>query len=513
MTGLRELGPHRNFATGRTRILAPFRRLGVLAIVLLGLALASTTLAQQSAPSANAPSLPGAAAPSTAAPDNAAAANQSAPQANQAFLAAADQVLSQMSQILGLPIKQPLKKSLRSRDQIRAYLVHEEQSDKDKAQRYADDKSLEAFGLIPKNFPLDSFMIDLLTDQVAGMYDPKAKEFYIADWIPIDDQREVMAHEMTHALEDQSFHIESWIKAARPNDDAELARDSISEGSAIAAMIDYGLRDEHVGVRDLPDMSDLIGAGVLASMSKDPVLAKAPQYIQDGLMFPYLQGASFSQEFLKAHTGWPDLKLLFENPPVSTQQIMHPNLYFKGVKPAAVTLPKWKHVVPGDWKLLEENVMGEFGLQEVLKQYLGPVRAETMAPAWAGDRYAVFEEPGTGNTPLVFLLTLDSNDHAEKFFTEFSAALEKKYPLPTDVHSQPEFLQFQAPAGGVYLRCVADECLDVEGAARSTFDSVDHAIGWTPAPEANAANAVNPAPRAPIQPLAADSPERAIAAR
>ena len=87
-------------------------------------------------------------------------------------------------------------------------------------------------------------MLDVLTDQVAGLYDPKAKEFYIADWIPADEQRAVMSHELTHALEDQSFHIDPWIKAARPNDDAELAREAVSEGSALAAMVDYTLRDQ-----------------------------------------------------------------------------------------------------------------------------------------------------------------------------------------------------------------------------------------------------------------------------
>lgn len=482
MTGMRELSANRSFANRRIRLFSTSSRLGALFIALLVLVLVGIAPAQQPAPSADAPAPPGAAAPAATAPDMAVGANQSSPASNQAFLAAADRVLAQMSQILDLPLKKPLKKSLRSRDQIRAYLLKQENSDKNKAQRYADDKSLEAFGLIPKNFPLDSFMIDLLTDQIAGMYDPKAKEFYIADWIAIDDQRDVMAHEMTHALEDQSFHIESWINAARPNDDAEMARDSVSEGTAVAAMIDYGLREQHVGVRDLPDMSDLIGAGVMGSMSKDPVLAKAPQYIQDSLMFPYLEGAEFSQQFLKAHAGWSDLKLLFENPPASTQQIMQPALYFKGVKPVAVALPKWKHVVPRDWKLLEENIMGEFGLQEVLQQYLGPIRARAMAPAWSGDRYAVFEESKTGDTPVVFKLTLDSSDHAESFFHEFSVALEKKYAAETEVHSEPEFLQFQTASGGVYLRCVADQCLDVELATRSTFDSVNRAVGWTPAP-------------------------------
>ncbi|MGH9737352.1 MAG: hypothetical protein ACRD4X_02050 [Candidatus Acidiferrales bacterium] len=455
----------------------------------LTLALASAASAQHDSWTASQQSSPPAteAGPSTAVAGKAAPGKVGAAQSNQEFLNAADEVLEQMSQILDLPLKHPLKKSLRSREQIRALLIQEEKEDKNGAQRYADEKSLEAFGLVPRNFPLDSFMIDLLTDQVAGMYDPKAKEFYIADWIPIADQREVMAHEMTHALEDQSFHIEHWIKAARPNDDAEMARDSVSEGTAMAAMVDYLLRDEHEGVRDLPDVSALIGTGAIAEMTKDPVLAKAPQYIQDALIFPYLEGTSFSQQFLKAHTGWMDLKLLFEDPPVSTQQIFHPDLYLKGVKPMVVTLPKWKGIVPADWKLLEENVMGEFGLRELLKQFLGPGHAEPLGSDWAGDRYAVFENSQTGDTPLVFRLTLDSSDHAAQFFSDFSEALEKKYAARTNLHTKSGFLKFDTASGGVFLRCVAAECLDVEDATRDTFDAVDRAIGWTPAPIFNAA--------------------------
>ena len=137
-------------------------------------------------------------------------------------------------------------------------------------------KALEAFGLIPKDFPLDSFMLKVLTDQVAGLYDPKAKEFYIADWIKPDEQREVMSHELTHALEDQSFHIDPWIKAARPNDDAEMARDAVSEGTAMAAMVDYALRDDKVGVRELPDITLLMRNSAFQQMDEDPNLVKAP---------------------------------------------------------------------------------------------------------------------------------------------------------------------------------------------------------------------------------------------
>src|SRR6202142_3033920 len=228
--------------------------------------------------------------------------SQTAPGSSPEFIKAADEVLAQMSKILDLPIKEPLKKTLRSKQEVRDYLIREDKEDKNDAQRYADDKALEAFGLIPKNFPIDSFMLDVLTDQVAGLYDPKAKEFYIADWIPSDEQRDVMSHELTHALEDQSFDVDPWIKAARPNDDAELARDSVSEGTALAAMLDYSLRDQHLSVREIGDVTALIRPGAIEEMDKDSNLAKAPLVIRDSLLFPYLAGTSLSQQFLKAHT-------------------------------------------------------------------------------------------------------------------------------------------------------------------------------------------------------------------
>ena len=338
------------------------------------------------------------------------------------------------------------------------------------------------FGLIPKGFPLDSFMLDVLTDQIAGLYDPKAKEFYIADWIPADEQLSVMSHELTHALEDQSFDIETWIKAARPNDDAELARESVSEGSAMAAMLDYSLRETHKSIRDLPDVTAAMRAGALQEMDSDENLVKAPIVIRDGLLFPYLAGIRFSQQFLKAHTGWADLKLLFENPPVSSQQILHPELYAKGVKPEKVVLPDWKAVAPASWKLLEENVMGEFGVEEVLKQFVGQDRADSISPMWAGDRYAVFEDSKTKENPLVFYLALDNPEDAARFMGQYSEVLELKYKTRTELYRRPNFFQFQTPDGGVFLRCVDTRCLTVESATRDVFDKVDTAIGWTAAP-------------------------------
>jgi len=409
-----------------------------------------------------------------------AADKQLAGQTSPAFLQAADEVLANMSKLIDLPIKEPLKKSLRSKDQIRAFIEQQDKEDKDQAQKYADDKTMEAFGLIPKGFPIDSFMEDVLTDQIAGLYDPKAKEFYIADWIPVDEQKEVMAHELTHALEDQSFHIDPWIKAARPNDDGELARDSVSEGSAMAAMVDYDLEDMHRSVRDLPDVSALIQASAVGEMDKDPKLSKAPIYIRDSLIFPYLAGVTFTQQFLKAHDGWQDLHLIFEHPPVSTRQIMHPEKYLADVQPVAIKLPDWKAVAPADWKLLEENVMGEFGVEELLKQFLGEDAAKLTSPGWTGDRYAVFEDSKDKTLPIVFVLDMDSEEDAARFFGQYSSALEMKYQTRTHLLRQANFFGFQTDGGSVFVKHQGTQCLVVEEASRDTFDKIDQAITWPP---------------------------------
>jgi len=395
------------------------------------------------------------------------------------FLKTADEVLAQMSQLLSLPVLSPLKKSVRTREEIRDYVIRRMKEDKVPAKRYADQKALEKFGLVPKGFQVEPFLVELLTEQIAGLYDPKGQEFFIADWINPAEQRVVMAHELTHALQDQHFKVDPWLDAAKPNDDAELARDTVLEGSAVAAMLDYLFRGQGKGIRDLSDMN---ASQLLGDLEKSPELAKAPPYLRDELLFPYLAGATFTQHFLRANAGWADFHKVFENPPVSTQQILHPDLYLKGVAPKPVTLPDFKRLLPRAWKELDENVMGEFGLQELFKQFLGPDRAARLSPAWAGDRYAIFEHQKTKQLLLVFRLRLASEADAARFFGSYSEALELKYSKRRNLFRRPNFFSFESEDGGVFLRCIADQCLSLEGGGRELFERMARAIGWPAGP-------------------------------
>jgi hypothetical protein len=433
------------------------------ACLLLGiliLALAAFAAAQQATP-----------APATAGP--------SVGTTNPEFLAAADEVVKAMSQITGWGIKTPLKKSIRSREDIRAYILHQMDDEKDAKARYASARSAEAFGLIPEGFNLDTFLVDLLTEQIAGLYDPKAHEFYIADWIPADEQRMVMAHELTHALEDQHFDIEPWVHAARPNDDAEMAREAVLEGSAMAAMLEYELKGKGLNLKDLPEFDPSVFVGDLA---ETPVLKKAPPFIKDSLMFPYFSGLTFSMGVLKSG-GWPAFSSVFARPPANTQQILHPEMYFSNRAPMSmkVDLPA---AAPGEnWVLLEENSLGELGWKEVLKQFLDEPRAKAMAAEWDGDEYATFEQKNSKRLMLFSRIRLADIVSASRFFTEYAEALEQKYPDRAGVSRHSNFLTFDSPLGSVFFRCSGMECITLEGGSSGMFLQWTAKLNWRLVPE------------------------------
>jgi hypothetical protein len=288
-----------------------------------------------------------------------------------------------------------------------------------------------------------------------------------------------MAHELAHALMDQHFQIEKWEQAAKPNDDGEFARSAVLEGTAVAAMVDYMLRATGHGIREAPEINPELFIG---DPMTSPVFTKAPLFLRDSLLFPYVAGLSFTQQFLRANLGWGDLHKLFERPPVSTQQILHPELYLNSTEPTPVILPDFKKIVPPGWTKLDENVLGEFGVRGVLKQFLGKDRAPKLAQAWSGDRYAIFEQPRSKGLLLIALLRFKSAGDAASFFGGYSEALERKYPSRRESVHRSNYVSFDTDDGGVFLRCTGNECVSLEGAGKDVFGKLASALSWAPIP-------------------------------
>ena len=164
-----------------------------------------------------------------------------------------DEILQFASDDTALPIKHEVKRRLTKRDEVQAYVEKSLKEDKDAKRLERSSEVLKKFGLIPRNFDLPTFLVAMLREQVAGYYDVKTKTVNLLNWVDAEQQKPVLAHELTHALQDQSFGIEKWMKADDDekktdpspadiaNDEESSARQAVVEGQAMVVLMDYSL--------------------------------------------------------------------------------------------------------------------------------------------------------------------------------------------------------------------------------------------------------------------------------
>jgi hypothetical protein len=196
--------------------------------------------------------------------------------------------------------------------------------------RHKAQVTLKKLGLAPSDFQYRTLMVRLLTEQVAGYYDPKTRQFHLADWIDLNGQKPVMAHELTHALQDQHFDLRRFERWPKGDSDAELATHSLIEGDAMVAMTLYVASNP---LRALAFLKSMVATG----MSTEE-LDQAPRALRETLLFPYQEGTDWTRSLYK-QGGWDRVSKAFTDLPQSTEQIMHPEKYFAHEAPLKVTLP------------------------------------------------------------------------------------------------------------------------------------------------------------------------------
>jgi hypothetical protein len=394
--------------------------------------------------------------------------------AAQELLSQADQVLHQMSKITGLPIKGPLKKQVVSRAEIHSYLIENLHAEMTPADLHAQEAALRAFGLVSGKFNLEEFLISFYTEQAAGFYDPKRKTMFIADWIPADTQSQVLAHELTHALQDQSWDLEKFLHATRDNDDATNARQAVVEGYATAAMLQRMTAPLDLG--QLPSIEPLMEMVTQQQFQEFPVFSGAPYFFRVQALFPYVEGMGFMQFGLK-QGGWKGLNTIFRNPPGATKQIFEPLAYFDRQPLPTLTLahPPALDGVAG-LKFLTENVMGELGYYSVLGQLISDDEAKALSNDWVADRYLLYEHSGGNDYTLVARTRWTSPETAIRFFRDYRTIFGYKYPaLVTDKRSTPDLLIGSAVNGVNFLLHKDNECLWAEGVPAAKADAL---LAW-----------------------------------
>jgi hypothetical protein len=339
---------------------------------------------------------------------------------NAAIISTTDAVLQETSDLRELSILRPVKSGAQSRSEIEHMIVKNLDSDTTPAEMHAAETLLHIFGLAPKDFEYRPFLIKLLTEQVAGYYDPKAQQFYLADWIDLEGQKPVMAHELTHALQDQHFNLKRFEKWPKGDSDAELATHALIEGDATLAMTQYMTKHPLVALAFIKSLG--------SQESSSEQFKRAPRALRESLLFPYEVGSNWATA-VYARGGWAMVSKAFEKLPQSSEQIMHPDKYFSYEAPVKVVLPDLKPLLGPTWKQIDTDVNGEWGLFLVLDEYLNNSSTSKEAAAgWGGDKYALYEGPKPSDAFIAQFTTWDTALDARDFFVAYLQRTWKRYP-------------------------------------------------------------------------------------
>lgn len=345
------------------------------------------------------------------------------------LLKTADETLERVAHIRGLQPKSPIDKGVRSREEIAKFLDAQVRENYEDSLIQSEGKMLQKLGLIPRDLDYKGFTLKLLTEQVGGYYDPDRRTFFIAGWLPAEQQKPVMAHELTHALQDQYFNIGRLIKEERKlrNDDRVLARQAVFEGDAMAVMLDYLLEPSGKNFSQLPNLV-LVMRSQFASMDAQfEVFKQAPLFLKEELLFPYGYGAAFLQKIRSAQP-WDAVNKVYSDLPVSTEQIIHPDKYLTTrdvPKPVEVKDPA--PMLGAGWKSGYTNVLGEFALYLMLQLQIPEEKAKRAAAGWGGDQI-ILTENQEGSAVVFFNSVWDSPEDADEFYQAMSGWFKSRFP-------------------------------------------------------------------------------------
>ncbi|HET9425302.1 MAG TPA: hypothetical protein VFO55_08030 [Gemmatimonadaceae bacterium] len=297
-----------------------------------------------------------------------------------------------VEEALGLKFKTPPKLEVRTKDQVREFLLAHLRDSIPQRELDGQTALFHALGLMHDTLDLKKLFVPLLTEQIIGYYDPRTDVLYVVEGAPKDYAGYTIMHELVHALQDQYIDLDS-LERLTHDSDRQSAMQTVIEGQATFEQALMMTGGKGSLTASLPGGWQQIQDLIRQATATQPVFASAPMVIQEALLFPYVNGADFVRRYKERHPG----TMPFDSLPQSTEQILHDDKYFGGKpdQPVIVDLPP----VSGGFY---ENNMGEFGIRLFLYHHLKDIKtAAAAASGWAGDRYVVVRTPRGDGVALV----------------------------------------------------------------------------------------------------------------
>lgn len=425
----------RRMAQSRAMTVTP-RRSGLLVALVAALVVgACGATTPTTAPASGTPSPTSTPAPATVAPSQAATDAPSSPAAfacapsatasaaptqapDDPSAAAYDLIEQQMQDLRGLHATSKVERDVMDKAALCAFITRKFHEENPPELVHGTEVLYRQLGLIPKDASLQDLYIELLTSQIAGLYDDTTKHMYVISSNqqagPVE--RFIYSHEYTHALTDQAFDLRKVVGTATDQSDRTMARSALIEGDATLAMT--------LWAQNNLTPAELLSAAGAADPGSQAVLDRMPAVLKDPLMFPYTNGLQLALRAYQTGGGYGGVDQLYRNPPDSTEQVLHGDKLDAREAPVAVTFPDDLASRLGNgWKVSLQDTFGELLLGIILKD-AGAANATQAAAGWGGDRVAVLEGPN-GETAVVLDTTWDTEPDAAEFATAAGPLADK----------------------------------------------------------------------------------------
>ncbi|HEX2042373.1 MAG TPA: hypothetical protein VHF24_07005 [Acidimicrobiales bacterium] len=352
---------------------------GILAAVLLAAGLATVAIRSTSEdrPAATAPGVQPA-PPEVAAPTTTATTRPLPPE--PAFVA---EIRAAVARLRGLEWRAPLAVEVVSRSELvrRARAANERDRRPDRLA--GDGDTYRLLKAIPRGLDYVRALDDLISGLILGFYDPKTKELVVRDGGgEVDAQTKVtVAHELDHALTDQHFDFGAKTDALDQADRQEEVEAYVALIEGDAKLLEERYAEEYLTEEEQVEYV----LGPLAASEEDLTpIRRLPPFMLGELYFPYTVGLDFAED--RADDGdFAALNEAFRRPPVSTEQVIHPERYAAGQGWAPPPLPDVAAAT--SCQAVRRGTLGESTMGLVLDTYLDEAGAKAAANGWNGDTF------------------------------------------------------------------------------------------------------------------------------
>ncbi len=415
-----------------------------------------------------------------------------------------DEIMSFAAQDSGFSRKASVKRRLVGSEEVEKF-TREQEKKKDYAQRFArSELTMKKFGLLPRSFDLREFLVKANGNQIAAYYDFETKTISMLNWIPLDKQKPILAHELTHALQDQNYDLKNFLKSpenapGKPvrtdeADESSTARRAVTEGQAQVVFIDYLLAPAGRTLQNTPGLIYQMEDPIVKAVADSELLHSAPMIMREMGTFPYKSGLIFEGELLQKGGKEMAFAGAFAHPPRTTHEVLQPSAYIDHEKIVPTHIPDLQEILGGQYSLYDHGMFGELDVRALLKQVGERRVADDLAAQWQGGRYVAFrkaDENGASHTATTADLALVYVSHwktvqaAEQFAKIYTNGVSQRYqkavaqniPQCSGNQCPVAVAQFSTEEGPVVVEQWADNTVMVsESFEESTAAKVLHAV-------------------------------------